>query len=228
MGCTAGIISVCRQGRRWAWNYLIRPAPRSPAPYGSHVPVLLVLSKLLKPRRVLELGCGVFSTPTFLDIECFPSLEHLVSIETSSEWVEAVSRIVGGDSRWQPQLLTGVAPLIGSLDGFDLIFVDDGRDTIERSKTLRTVLAARPTCPVAVHDAEAPRLRTALLLRGPYVIFDAFTPQTGLCNLGRVTGMRSRFERANVILRTFRNEALAVNNLMHWVALGRAAVEQLD
>jgi len=231
------MLSPCRSAIRWVWdNLLIRPAPRCLDPYGSHVPVLLILATCLKPRRVLELGCGVYSTLTFLDVHSFPSLEHLVSVETDPEWLERVGAMVRSDPRWQPRMVEGASSVADwlrfggtslAIDEFDLILVDDSANDIQRRQTLGALFCARPTPPIVVHDVECARLRTRLWTRRPYVVFDAFNPQTGLCNLGAGSEL-SKLKHANAVLRTLRNQALAARNLQEWVAVGRAAIGQLD
>src|SRR5687768_6424216 len=94
--------------------------------YATHLPTLRLLGSALKIKAVLELGAGLYSTPTFLDRTAFPHLERLVSHEPLDEWRDAVGAQVGGDARL---LLTAmpineVIPQRGT--GYDLIFIDCG------------------------------------------------------------------------------------------------------
>jgi predicted O-methyltransferase YrrM len=113
--------------------------------YASHLFVLRALLATLKPRRVLEFGSGLYSTPFFLRSR---RLESLVSVEEDPEWAERVR--VNGDKRLvvQPQF-------DGSLMDFDLVFIDNARAVEERAKTIRWVLSQEHPV-VVIHDAETP------------------------------------------------------------------------
>ena len=93
--------------RAWtgAWNAFVRRAPTSRAAYGTHVPVLMACSAIIRPQRVLELGCGLYSTPLFLDSKCWPDLKHITSIETDDKWLQRVVAQLGDDPRWTPQTI---------------------------------------------------------------------------------------------------------------------------
>jgi len=67
--------------------------------YGTHVPVLKYLASHFKIENVLEFGCGVFSTITFLDKASFPDLKSLVSLESDAFWIDNILRMVGKDPR---------------------------------------------------------------------------------------------------------------------------------
>src|SRR5579859_3848467 len=87
---------------RW-WRltdrYLWPCVPRSAKPYTTHLPALLALRFLRPIRRVLELGAGEHSTLAFLDRECFPELETLLSFEQDPQWAERVKTLAGSDAR---------------------------------------------------------------------------------------------------------------------------------
>lgn len=230
------MLSVHRAAIRWVWyNLLIRPAPRCLAPYGSHVPVLLILAKLLKPERILELGCGTYSTLLFLNSDCFPSLKYLVSIETDCHWLDRVSAVVGRDARWQPQMVDAgfsvadwlrFGSIRSALTEFDLIFVDDSQNHVQRRGTLNVLLSFRPLCPIVVHDVECPRLRTCLWQHRPYFVFDAFTPQTGICNF--LTWLDSaELMRVQLVFRKLQYRGLSATNLREWIAVGQLGLEAL-
>lgn len=183
---------------------------------------------------MLELGCGLYSTPLFLDSNYWLALQDITSIETDGQWLQRVVSMLGHDSRWKPQLVKTTVgewlrPGGGSIDTakFDLIFVDDSAGVVQRSETLRSLLSLNPRCPIVVHDVEQWRLRSRIWSRRPYVIFDAFTPQTVVCNCGS-KGQRLLLKRANAVLQTFRNEVLTSANLEQWESIGRAAIQGLD
>src|ERR1044071_885749 len=49
--------------------------PRAHNDYATHIPILIGLARLREIRRVLEFGCGRYSTLTFLKASAFPHLE---------------------------------------------------------------------------------------------------------------------------------------------------------
>lgn len=54
--------------------------------YSTHLPVLKSIPKIFKIERVLEFGCGYFSTLEFLKKDYFPDLNYLLSLESVEEW----------------------------------------------------------------------------------------------------------------------------------------------
>jgi len=186
-----------------------RPA-RSDEPFATHVPVLVAISHSLGARRVLELGCGPYSTGLFLDRRCFPQLETLVSIENDGEWYRTISAKFAEDGRLRLVLVDGaVAAQIQTLDvsGFDLIFIDDSKTGAERVGSIEAVLTriSRETA-VVIHDFEFAGYREAVARRMPVthvlVDIDGITPGCGL-----IVSMRSPLHAAAMrIQRQLRRE----------------------
>lgn len=54
--------------------------------HATHVPVLVGLARLLNVERVIEYGCGEYSTLTFFNRSAFPRLSKLLSLENDAEW----------------------------------------------------------------------------------------------------------------------------------------------
>jgi predicted O-methyltransferase YrrM len=121
--------------------------------YRSHLTVLAGILEDEKPKRILEYGAGIHSTPFFLKD---PNVRQLVSVEP--------------DPDWRHRILTDYADprlhILGSGDwdfdpaDFDLVFVDNGQDGAEplgaeRVATLKAVLSV-PHPTVVVHDADVP------------------------------------------------------------------------
>ena len=86
--------------------------------YASHLPVLTALINTDKPKRVLEFGAGLYSTPLFLE-KC----EYVVSVEKNADWFQRIA------IEYPNANLVTEPP---SIAGFDLIFIDDGQDSAER------------------------------------------------------------------------------------------------
>ena len=116
-------------------------------PYASHLPVLAAVCALLQPRRILELGGGVYSTPFFLGLPC---LEELVTVEADPGWRNKLpedDRLTVLDSIDQWDYLE-FAPVT-----FGLVFIDDGQSVPERETSIRWALGQLHP-PTVVHDAE--------------------------------------------------------------------------
>jgi hypothetical protein len=176
---------------RGRYNKWVGVVKRSDQPYQSHVPVLLAIARVLKPRSVAELGMGDYSTTLFLDRNLFPTVERLSSFEDDEEWFAKIEQKFRDDTRFEPHLVPSPmwkTALKLPAKQFDLIFIDDS-DEIGRMKT---ILALRLTKGITrgpvtlVHDVELPLLRLATLAFPKRKYFRGLSPQTGaLCWAGR-------------------------------------------
>lgn len=159
-------------------------APRASKDYATHIPVLVGLAQHFRIERVLELGCGNFSTPTFLDKQVFPNLRRLVSFDNDESWIERISQKVGHDPRYQPHFIDGpVSSTLfeTALERFELVFVDDSTTVEERSQTIRRLSARSPAnVLIVIHDYEVNDYRAASADFEHRHTFKAFTPQTGV------------------------------------------------
>jgi LmbE family N-acetylglucosaminyl deacetylase len=92
------------------------------------MPVLIGLSRMYKPRRILEFGAGQYSTPLFLNREVFSEVELLHSLENGSTWKPRLEELAAGDSRLKLSFtdapLDKLVPGLNFAD-YDLVFVDD-------------------------------------------------------------------------------------------------------
>ncbi len=152
---------------RYYWfvdNFILRIPQRRQVSYLTHIPVLLALGEHCQVRRVLELGCGIYSTLALLDKECFPEIERLDSIENHADWGEKVRQSAGGDERLNLQVIAGaMADGVKSLDleSYDLIFVDDSLTTGGRSRTIHSLTFVRRPI-VVIHDYDTPVYRLSI------------------------------------------------------------------
>jgi hypothetical protein len=112
--------------------------------YASHLPVLKAVCGLLKPKQVLELGAGFHSTRFFLSLP----LKRLVSVERDEEWFDQIFMDYPDPRLCLRRDYAGM-----KLNGFDLIFIDDGTSAAEREFSIRWVLEQKHP-PTIVHDAE--------------------------------------------------------------------------
>lgn len=158
--------------------------PFHPNPYATHLPILVGLAKLYQVEKVLELGSGPFSTPTFLDRSVFTQLRNLVSIEDDPAWAREIADLTQGDERLELRAIDGtVAEAVSelSLADYDLIFIDDSDRLEKRVQTISAVSARSDARGIVViHDFDNVEYRRASSAIRNRVVFRAFTPQVGL------------------------------------------------
>src|SRR5574341_819530 len=105
---------------------VLRVPPRAENPYATHVPVLVALARVIPVRRVLELGCGRYSTFTFLNRVAFPQLEQLYSLENDRDWAARIAAEAGTDARLSLRFVDGLlaaAVAAMELSSYDLILI---------------------------------------------------------------------------------------------------------
>ena len=162
---------------------LARPS-RALNQYATHVPILIGIARLLRIRRVLELGSGTYSTLTFLNKAAFPHLSELDSLETDQTWAERIAKATPADPRIGIKLVDD--PIEHSLQTFslsryDLILVDHSVEYDTRAATIQWLTKAPfGSALVVIHDFEIAQYRYAS--RGfPHKFeFAAFTPATAV------------------------------------------------
>lgn len=158
--------------------------PRARNDYATHVPVLIGLASLRRIERVLEFGCGHYSTKTFLHRAAFPDLQELQSVENDSAWAETMRAAIGADERCVVNVVTGaMCDAVSSFDleAFDLVLVDDSKTAGERATTIRALSAFHPSNPwLLIHDYEVAHYQSASRDFKYSFAFKAYNPQTGL------------------------------------------------
>ena len=158
--------------------------PRARNDYATHIPILVGLATVSNTKRVLEFGCGHYSTLTFLNRFAFPGLERLESIENDVSWAETVRRAVRNDPRWTLKLINGeIASAVSDLDleQFDLILIDDSKTSAQRSATIRAIAGKQPQRPwILIHDYEVNEYRVAAKGFKYRYAFKTYNPETGL------------------------------------------------
>jgi precorrin-6B methylase 2 len=157
-------------------------APRARNDYATHIPILIGLARLRAIRRVLEFGCGHYSTLTFLNASAFPDLERLHSIENDDAWATTIQEAAKDDPRWTLQLVNGeICESIPDLESFDLILIDDSKTSAQRAATIRAVAAKQPQHPwIVIHDFEVDEYRDAASAFKHRHRFRAYNPETGV------------------------------------------------
>jgi hypothetical protein len=174
--------------------------PRAENAYATHIPVLIGLAGIRPIRRVLEFGCGHYSTKTFLDRSLFPELEALQSVETDPTWAATMRETVESDPRCTVTDVSGktcAAVQKFDLEAFDLILVDDSTNAEDRAATIRALSNYQPSNPwLVIHDYEVEEYRNASSAFKQRFTFRAYNPHTGLVsNSGLTSAVKTLDER---------------------------------
>jgi hypothetical protein len=187
----SGVIKKLRTERTRTWlvpKYLENP-------YSTHAPVLIGLSKTLRPKRVVEFGGGAVSTRLFLDRNFFPQLEKLITLEDDAAWAHQLNQWHAGDDRFEVRHPGDRDDLLKmELDKADLVFVDNAQSAHERAKTVYNVLQIQRKFMLVVHDAEKREYARRFYGRTPIYV-DAWRPLTAIIpsdEKQRVIGMEVR------------------------------------
>jgi len=186
-----------------SWRKLksvLRPLPpRAENAYATHLPVLIGLAAMRPIERVLEFGCGHFSTKTFLKRLAFPDLKELHSVENDKHWAETIRETVKDDAR---SVVTVVDGAIGDavrkfdLEMFDLILVDDSTSAEARAATIRALATLTPANPwLVIHDYEVEEYQRAASALKQRFTFKAYNPHTGLLSNGEFTNALRTLDR---------------------------------
>jgi len=165
-------------------NALFRFPERAANPYGTHIPVLIGLARIFEVRRVLEFGCGQYSTLMFLNRAAFPHLVELMSLETDFNWLNSLAKQTDSDLRVKLEHVKGQmrsAVLDIELNNYDLVFIDDSTTAEDRAATIYGIAAKRADSTVIViHDFEVSLYRQAIKSFANKFKFDTLNPHTGI------------------------------------------------
>lgn len=202
------------------WYYTPRRQPVA----ATHLPVFMRLAQLIKIRRVLECGAGLFSTISFLNRDLFPDMERLVSFETSMEWKTRVESAASGDFRLEIRISDDIARDIASIDlrDWDVVFIDSGPTWVERHAVIRTLTPRLPQGTLmVVHDIEVDAYRKAASPLHRDYISKGMSPFTGIFTAaGMDSGVRKALRKWN---KTLQREASAIppNDVERWIKIAR-------
>jgi hypothetical protein len=187
---------------------------RAGNPYATHVPALVGISAIIEPARVVEFGCGLYSTSTFLNRNIFPKLIELLSFENDLRWAESIAPLASKDPRLHILSVEGamhVAARGAPLAKYDLLFVDDSTCVEDRCKTIEAVGdSVGSGTAMLIHDFEVHDYRRALPHGIRVFVFDAFMPLTAVCWKGRMIDprrLRATNERIKRLARRIAPEA---------------------
>ena len=142
-------------------------------PCGTHIPILLGLSRIFEIKSVIEFGCSQYSTPIFLNH--FPHLEKLTSIDNKKDYLASLE----DDKRLEKMFVEGVlSPIVADMDNYDLVFVDDSDPS--RPDTISEVIKHFENSVLVFHDADYITYKLAMQSAPNLTVFDTYNPPTGV------------------------------------------------
>lgn len=211
-----GLRAVLGPAKRKLWG----PVARAEKDYATHIPILIALAAIFKIERVLELGCGDYSTLLFLQRLAFPSLAELDSFETDEIWLDKVDASVS-DERFHGTLVSGAMETAISsdlLEKYDLVFVDDSSNGNERAETIKRIAESQPRrTVVAIHDFEVFGYQKAAAWFQHQFRFKAFNPQTGVVWNGE-NNLSADLQRASSIIKRWADK-LEPDDISGWTRI---------
>ncbi len=166
------------------WSHLSKRERAYHNPYATHLPILVAIARLQQIRRVLEFGCGEYSTISFLNRSVFPNLVELYSFENNREWADKIRVLTSGDNRvnliYSDRSMHLIASEVAHMD-VDLILIDDSFCASDRVKTIDEVARrCNHASIVAIHDFEVYEYRRAAKSFLHNFSFTGFKPHTGI------------------------------------------------
>lgn len=155
--------------------------PISSDPYSTHIPVLIGIIRLLKPKTIIEYGSGFNSTLLFINKEICPSIDTVRSYENYRDWYSLVKQKVDSNQSINYKYVEG--DMYNYVDSneiaqSDLVFVDDSYNAHDRSKTIEEVVKSQPKI-CLIHDFENQPYRKSVSNHLPYYRFKSLLPNTG-------------------------------------------------
>lgn len=118
--------------------------------YASHLILLAALGRSsigYEVIRIAELGCGLYSTPMWLNKNIWPRVESVISHEHNLAFSRFIHYITND------QRLTIAAHFPITADNADLVFIDNGDDRQERTQGIQHVIDSCSAGLVILHDA---------------------------------------------------------------------------
>lgn len=128
--------------------------------YASHMMILAALGRAIGHDvfNVVEMGCGFFSTPLWLNKDIWTSVRALFVFEHNAAWRSRIDCITF-DSRlsfWSAERPCAIL-------NADIIFIDNGDTKKQRLEAIALVVERNPTGLVILHDADEQQYLDAIL-----------------------------------------------------------------
>lgn len=157
---------------------------RSSNPYATHIPILIALPRFFKITRVLEFGCGQYSTLLFLNRNIYTDLIECTSLENDFQWYKEIKEKVAGDARINMHYVNeNYSQVIKELDfqKYNLILIDDSKNSKDRAVTICEVIKKSEfNNLIVVHDFEIFEYKRAASKLKNQFLFTSLNPCTGV------------------------------------------------
>jgi hypothetical protein len=140
--------------------------------YATHLPVLKKIFEEHKIKRVLEFGSGKYSTPFFnqQNLDCF------ITVEDNPYWSSTILK----NNNHEIMFMSCIEAAKNTDLNFDLIFIDNGKNSAERIDVIKTISSRRPKGLVVLHDAEQ-KMYMDVAKFDHIKIYPEETPSTAVC-----------------------------------------------
>lgn len=166
--------------------------------FASHIPILIGLTNVLKPKTILELGPGLYSTKLFLNESSLPNLIKFVCLESDYEWLEKVKPLFNQSTNHQLLYTSGkVSSYVKKIDDFfDLVFIDDSYTLDDRAESIKNISesASLNKALIVIHDYEETKYQIASEKFSNRYIFRCFYPRIGVVwngNIMKISDLRT-------------------------------------
>lgn len=136
-------------------------------PWSTHLPALALAVKRYGDR-VLEIGCGWYSTPLLYTMS-----DSVHTLETDSQWAAHFRRLTNGHIQVVPDIRGGAEMM--AIFEWDVVFVDC--DPVDQRVACVELFLNRHCC-IVCHDSEAPNYQSLFPTVKYLRHFDFVMPRT--------------------------------------------------
>ena len=163
-------------------KFIFKLSPRSKNSFITHYPILVLICRIFKIKKVIEFGSGKNSTMNLSNKNIFPYSNQIVSYEDNLIWYKKMKKLVK-NKKINYVYTNKISKVINKLklDKFDLIFIDNSMDSLERIETIKNIGKKKLSKAIIVlHDFEYYPYREATKGFNFSYRFSTLNPNTGV------------------------------------------------
>ena len=164
-------------------KFIYKLSTRSKNSFITHYPILVIICRILKIKKIIEFGSGKNSTTNLTNKKIFPYTDQITSYEDNSTWYKKIKKLIRNKKRINYIFTNKISKIINNLElnKFDLIFIDNSMDSLERIQTIKNVSKKKLSKAIVVlHDFEYFPYREATKGFNFSYRFRALNPNTGV------------------------------------------------
>lgn len=163
-------------------KFIFKLSTRSKNSFITHYPILVLMCRILKIKKIVEFGSGKNSTLNFSNKKIFPYTNQITSYEDNLIWYKKIKKLIK-NKKINYHYTSKISKIIRRLDleKFDLIFIDNSMDSLERIETIKNIGKKNLSKTIIVlHDFEYYPYREATKGFNFSYRFSALNPNTGV------------------------------------------------